>query len=126
MPVILLGFLKEFWKPILVIVLVAGLQFLIWNHGRHTGIENCTAKYEKIIKQHDEELNAKVDKLNGISDTIAKSQSAAAIRLQKNITTILEKSNKEPIVIYKEGKCEPTASFVNNINDITKAANEAK
>lgn len=126
MPLMLLGILKEFWKPVAAILIFAILQFFVWNHGRNFGQERCAAKYEQQIAERDQAINEKVTELNQVSNKLAENQKTDTQKLRKDLQIILAqvKEGKQPVVIVKDGQCLPTETFVDTVNKINKRVNE--
>jgi 23S rRNA pseudoU1915 N3-methylase RlmH len=126
MPLMLLGILKEFWKPVAAILVFAILQFFVWNHGRNFGEDHCRAKYETQIQERDAAINEKVTELNESSNKLAQNQKTDTQKLRKDLQLILTqvREGKQPVVIFKDGKCLPTETFVEAVNKINRRVNE--
>lgn len=126
MPLILLNILKEFWKPVAAILIFAIMQFFIWNHGRNFGQEHCAAKYEQQIKERDEAINKQVSELNQTSNKLADTQKVDVQNLRRDLQKIITqvREGKQPVVIFKDGNCLPTETFVDAVNKINKRVNE--
>ncbi len=116
-------FLRTFWKPIAIVLVVGGLLFYTYEKGVTHGKEICEEKHLLIEQKRDETVNAKIDKLASGSIEIANANKASAAAINSQIAK-LSKDIKNPVVIYKDGKCLPTEQFVGTFNSINGKANE--
>jgi hypothetical protein len=105
---------------ILVAVALLGTGYRIaYNHGKLSAQSECTetmAKYQKDVQ-------AKIDT---IETDLGKIASIAEIRedqLSSDIAKILAGVKKKPVTIIKEGKCTPSTSFTDSINEAITRAN---
>lgn len=99
-------------------LLVAGYR-VAYNHGKLSAQAECTetmAKYQKDIQS----------KIDTIETDLGKLASIAEIRqdqLSSDITKILVGVKKKPVTIIKEGKCTPSTSFTDSINEAITRVN---
>ena len=105
---------------ILVAAALLGAGYRIaYNHGKLSAQAECTetmAKYQKDVQ-------AKIDT---IETDLGKIASIAEIRedqLSSDIAKILAGVKKKPVTIIKEGKCTPSTSFTDSINEAITRAN---
>ena len=99
-------------------LLVAGYR-VAYTHGKLSAQAECTetmAKYQKDVQS----------KIDTIETDLGKLASIAEIRqdqLSSDITKILVGVKKKPVTIIKEGKCTPSTSFTDSINEAVTRAN---
>ena len=105
---------------VLILSLVLGYGYRsAYNHGKLSAQAECTetmAKYQKDVQ-------AKIDT---IETDLGKIASIAEIRedqLSSDIAKILAGVKKKPVTIIKEGKCTPSTSFTDSINEAITRAN---
>lgn len=122
---IFLLLLKNYWKPILAVVLVVGVYFYIYESGVSHGKNVCAEEHVKIDKAREEALQKKLEKLTTESTNIVNASKKSTAELNKEIRA-LATSVKVPLIIYKDGVCAPSETFVKTLNDMTEQANNVK
>ena len=105
---------------ILVAAALLGAGYRIaYNHGKLSAQAECT---ETMVK-YQKDVQAKIDT---IETDLGKIASIAEIRedqLSSDIAKILAGVKKKPVTIIKEGKCTPSTSFTDSINEAITRAN---
>lgn len=105
---------------ILVAVALLGAGYRIaYNHGKLSAQAECTetmAKYQKDVQSKIDTIETDLGKIASIAET-------RQDQLSSDITKILAGVKKKPVTIIKEGKCTPSTSFTDSINEAITRAN---
>ncbi len=106
----------------LIAVLSALVYFTydgIKERGRAEAIAECDAKFKDYTKDLEERIKAMEEGISIIADNSATKQDIMA----GDIEEILKRLRKGPITIVKDGKCIPSPTFVDGINEAISRAN---
>lgn len=108
----------------LATLLVLGAMYWIYSSIRESGYREaqveCDQKFAQLQKETDARLiNLQTD-LQVLSGKLGSQQSALHVDMAKILTTI----RQSPIIISKNGKCEPSDEFVDSINKAILRANK--
>ncbi len=82
--------------------------------------DKCIQKFAEYEKERDEKI-ANIEKLAGILVTEGRTSQAA---LASDITTILKNSKNKPLVIVKDGECNPSKTYSDSMSEINKRVNQ--
>lgn len=108
----------------LAIVLVLGALYWIYSSIYDSGYRSaqveCDKKFAQLQKETDERLANLQAGLQVLSGNLGSQQNAIRGDMAKILTTI----RQQPIIISKNGKCEPSPEFVDSINKAILRANQ--
>lgn len=91
------------------------------NQGYQKAQAECTAKFEAYNKKMDEKLG----NIQGSISTMAEELITQNQSMASDIVTIARNTkNKGPTTIVKEGKCTPSPTFVEGLNEAIDRANK--
>lgn len=91
------------------------------NIGYQKAQAECVAKFEAYNKQMDEKLSD----IQGSISTMAEELITQNQSMASDIVTIARNTkNKGPTTIVKEGKCTPSTTFVEGLNEAIDRANK--
>ena len=120
--------LARFGKTAILYVIVAallgGFVYSAYNWAFNAGYDKATQKYTAMVDKQEKAIDAKLEKLFVVSTQLVEQSSIKQEQLDKALLVIATNSAKKPLVIYKEGKCTPTATFSDSFSEINKAANQ--
>lgn len=122
---VILPFLKAFWKPIALAIAIGVLVFFIYERGVSNGREACEEDHKLLEQKRDKAVNNKIDDLAKGSTEAANQAKLSTNQINANIKKLLE-GQKGPLVIYKDGNCEPTKSFIDTANSMLGEVNGKK
>lgn len=126
----MLKILAIIWQPLAIIIIVGGIFTWVFQSGVSSGKKDAEAVYLQENKDRDKKINDSIEKLAIGSAKIAENGKLTSTRINKKIQALSDdvknNINKEPLVIYKEGNCVPSKSFVDTMNRITEEANAKK
>jgi hypothetical protein len=125
------GFLKTFWKPIVLLLAFFSIVGFIYHEGYNSGKEECQQKVAAEEKSRVKAVNDRIDKLAETSINIAKEQQdylggvstkiGLVIKEVKSLSTGVKKLSLTTVP-----DCKPSDKFVEASNAIAKAANSSE
>lgn len=92
----------------------------VYSKGQNAAQLECIARFDKYQK----ELDAKVAVLEGNLATLVATSLDQQLLVQKDVNEILKRVKKTPVTIVKNGKCYPSPTFVEGINQAVDRANK--
>lgn len=105
---------------VLILSLVLGYGYRsAYNHGKLSAQAECTetmAKYQKDVQSKIDTIETDLGKIASIAET-------REDQLSLDIAKILAGVKKKPVTVIKEGKCTPSTSFTDSINEAITRAN---
>ena len=111
-----------------IMVAISGLGY--WGYssvkqkGYSEGYTKAETTYITVIKQYQQDIANKVAVLEENSSTLIALQQVNDAKLLNNISKIITNSKGKPLVIYKNGVCQPNQVFVETLNNINKQVNK--
>ncbi len=119
-------FLKPFWKYIAIALAVVAIYFYIWNQGVQHGKKVCEETHLLLDQKRDAAINEKIDKLASASTDLANTSKIETSKTKAAIHDVVAKAiaSKEPLIIYRDERCEPAQKYVDAYNAIVGKANE--
>jgi Tfp pilus assembly protein PilO len=113
-------------KLIIALVVLLGITGIgytayssIYNRGQEAARIECQEKFDKYQK----EVDAKVATLETNLSVITATSLHQQLALNTEIEEILKRVKKVPVTIVKNGKCYPSPTFVEGINQAIDRAN---
>ncbi len=106
----------------LIAVLSALVYFTydgIKERGKAEALAECDAKFKEYTKSLEERIKSMEAGISIIADNSATKQDLMA----GDIDEILRRLRKGPVTIVKDGKCIPSPTFVDGINEAITRAN---
>ena len=101
--------------------LLYGAYKYVENQGYQKAQAECSEKFEAYNKQMDEKLAG----IQGSISTMAEELITQNQSMASDIVTIARNTkNKGPTTIVKEGKCTPSTTFVEGLNEAIDRANK--
>ena len=117
-------FLLTYWKQLVFAVLVVStLSFAAYKIDQN-GYDRASAKYELAIEEYNARVDAKLNTLTDLSNTLVTNTSTQSQKIRGDIKAIIDATKNTPPFIIVDGKCEPSPSFIDAYNKSIRKANE--
>lgn len=107
-----------------ILALLSGFVYSAYNWAYNAGYDKATLKYSAMVEKQEKAIDEKLEKLFVASSQLVAQTASKQQQLDKALNTIALKASKKPLVIYKEGACIPTETFLNSFSEINLTANE--
>lgn len=104
-------------------LLVACAIWLTYRTGFQHGSAEASNSYYIAIAARQTEIGKNLEALETNVNALAAVQSSSAKRLQGDMTKILANIKREPVVIIENGKCVPSPTFLQGLDDAINRAN---
>lgn len=108
----------------IVLALLGGFVYSAYNWAYNAGYDKAALQYSAIVEKQEKAIDAKLEKLFVASSQLVAQSASKQQQLDKALNTIALNTSKKPLVIYKEGACIPTETFLNSFSEITLTANQ--
>lgn len=109
-----------------VILAVLGTgSYLLYNHVKYIGYTEAQIKYEKVISDYETNLNRKIDTIETLTNTLVAESRENNVLLSQDISTIIRGVKSKPLVVVKNGECNPNQTFVDSLSKINQRANQS-
>lgn len=105
---------------ILAFLIIAGVGYTLYSKGQLAAQQECAAKFE----QYQKEVDAKVQQLESNLAVITATSLHQQLSMNTDITEILKRIKTSPVTVVKNGKCYPSPTFVEGINQAVDRANK--
>ena len=113
--------MKKYAAQIIVLlVLVLAVCFASYMFGRSHAKEEClqeSVKREQVIQEHLSNIQSDLSTIAGVS-------TAQEQKLREDMDQILSRLKKSPTIVYKDGKCIPSATYLDSIDQAVNRANK--
>ena len=120
--------LARFGKTAILYVIVAallgGFVYSAYNWAFNAGYDKASLHYASIVDKQEKAIDAKLEKLFVVSSQLVAQTASKQQQLDKALSTIAMNASKKPLVIYKEGACVPTETFLDSFSEINLTANQ--
>lgn len=104
--------------------LVSSLLYGGYKYVEHQGYQKAQVECQASFDQYQKEVNERLDKMQGTFTDMASELVTQNQSLSSDITTILRRTRAVgPTTIVKEGKCTPSTTFVEGLNEAIDRAN---
>lgn len=114
------------WAIRLAVVLGIALSgYLGYSHIKDIGYKEAEAKYTLIIKDYESIINKKIDSIETLSTTLVAENRENSTLLAQDMQAIKDGIKKKPLVIVKDGECNPSANFSDSFSKINQRANQS-
>lgn len=108
----------------LAVVLVLGSLYWIYSSIRESGYREATMECQQKFDNYQKEINAKLFDLQSGLQSIGGNLGSSTTLLANDMHIILQTIRKNPNVIIKDGKCVPSQTFLDSINQAINRANK--
>lgn len=108
----------------IVLALLGGFVYSAYNWAFNAGYDKAALQYSAMVERQEKAIDAKLEKLFVVSSQLVAQTASKQQQLDRALSTIAMNASKKPLVIYKEGVCVPTETFLNSFSEITLTANE--
>ena len=103
-----------------LVLLLASLLILI---GYTKGNEDAKAKYLPIIAEYTSKVDNKLTAVETLASTLLNEGRVSRGMLDNNIATIIKNTKNKPLVIIKDGECNPSPTFTDSFILVNKQIN---
>jgi hypothetical protein len=129
---LILGFFKNYWKHILIVIIIGSASFYIYNRiyqrGYNVANAECSikiAEYEAKMTKYKDDLNQRIASIEkdsiGLVTDLQNSNSA----LSRDIAIIKAKAKPRPTYVIKQGTiCSPTPEYIETHNETVERVNK--
>lgn len=104
---------------------IMGSLYAGYSHVKGIGYKEAETQYELVIKNYEEEKDAKIKKIEELSGLLVTTANANNDATKNDIKTILAAVKGKPLVIVKNGECTPSPTFSDSILTINKRINQS-
>lgn len=108
---------------VIALLSIVGVGAITYSHIYNKGKEEANQACAQARQQDAIEMKAKITKIEEALTQLASNNDKQTKALAKDINTILINIKKEPITIIKDGKCIPSPTFIDSINQAINRAN---
>ena len=114
----------KFIALILFFACILGVGYSAYSYIYSKGHIHAQQECEERFAKYQKELDAKVEKLESNLATLAATNQDQQILLNSDISEILNRVKKSQVTIVKNGKCYPSPTFVEGVNQAIDRANK--
>ena len=104
---------------------IMGSIYAGYSHVKHIGYQEAETEYKLVIKEYEEQRDAKIRKIEELSGLLITTANANNEATQKDVKTILAAVKGKPLVVVKNGECTPSQTFSDSILTINKRINQS-
>ena len=112
------------WKNIVKVLAILLSLFFVYNYIYQRGVEATTVVYEAKIKAQQEQLDKQIATLEKNSTLLVEQSNLNSAMVKKDLNKILAAAKTKPLVIYKNGECSPSQTFLDSWNQINLRGNQ--
>ncbi len=111
-----------------VLASVLGGGYAGYNHIKQIGYKEaqaeCQAKFDELEAKQNKQLEEMRTHINEVADTLITGNQTLTSDISRIVGGI--KRGGQPTTIIKEGKCTPSPTFVNSLNEAIRKANSGE
>ena len=108
-----------------LISLVTALGYTGYSKVKQIGYEEAATKYELLLKNNQDDINAKIRSIEVNSNLLIEQQKLNSTALANDISSITKGLKGKTLTIIKNGECTPSATFSDSFTTINKRVNES-
>lgn len=110
---------------VLAFVLTGGLLYGGYSYVRNIGYQEAQAECNEKFEAYNKKMDEKLGNIQGSISTMAEELITQNQSMASDIVIIARNTkNKGPTTIVKEGKCTPSPTFVEGLNEAIDRANK--
>jgi C4-dicarboxylate-specific signal transduction histidine kinase len=129
---LILGFFKNYWKHILIVIIIGAASYWIYNRIYQRGYAVATAEcnikiadYEAKMTKYKEDLNTRIADIESISVGLVSDLRNSNAALNKDLADIKARAKPRPTYIIKQGTiCSPSTDFISSYNEAITRVNK--
>jgi hypothetical protein len=118
-----LTILKEYWRQIIYVLVVAFVLAWVYSKGYDSAYQNRTSYYEDIRATEMAKLNLKIDNLENLSNELATQGAISQNIITRDLNNVVKNLPKSIPFIVKNGECVPSENFIDTFNSIITRGN---
>jgi hypothetical protein len=118
-----LTILKEYWRQIIYVLVVAFVLAWVYTKGYDSAYQNRTIYYEGIRAEEMAKLNSKIDNLENLSNELATQSAISQNIITRDLNNVVKNLPKSIPFIVKNGECIPSENFIDTFNSIITRGN---
>ena len=111
------------YRGLVVLAIIIAL-YTGYSHIKDIGYKEAEAKYTKVIREYEANVNKKIDSIESLATTLVAENREATAIITTDIDAILTKTKGKTLTIIKEGECVPTETFSNTFREINVRTNQ--
>jgi uncharacterized membrane protein YfbV (UPF0208 family) len=108
---------------IAVVVAIVGITYLAYDgikeRGKAEAAQECAQKFADYTR----ELQGKVTTMEAVLTSLASNSNVQQEVLVSDVSEILNRIKRAPVTVIKNGKCTPSPTFVEGINEAISRVN---
>ena len=104
---------------------VLGSIYAGYSHIKSIGYQEASNKYELVIKDYEEQRDAKIANIEALSFILVNESRNNNATTAKSIADVLVAAKGKPLVVVKNGECTPSETFSDSILTINKRINQS-
>lgn len=106
------------------IVAALGIGYSAYSYTYNQGKQQAQIECQKKFEEYQKQLDEKISRIETSISSVAESSQTSQQLLNSDITEILKRVKKAPVTVVKDGKCYPSQTFVDGINEAINRANK--
>lgn len=120
---IILTFLLKNWKSIVSCLALLFALFFVYNYVYQRGVDATTITYEAKLKAQQELLDKRIASLEETSSQLVEQGKTNNAAVKQDLNKILAAAKNKPLVVLKNGECNPSKTFLDSWNQINLRGN---
>lgn len=104
---------------------IMGSLYAGYSHVKGIGYKEAETEYKLVIKNYEEQRDAKIAKIEELSGLLVNTAIANNDATKNDVKTILAAVKSKPLVVVKNGECTPSQTFSDSILTINKRINQS-
>lgn len=109
---------------LLAILSILGVGYSAYSYTYNQGKLEAQVECQKKFEEYQKQLDEKISRIETSISSVAESSQTSQQLLNSDITEILKRVKKAPVTVVKDGKCYPSQTFVDGINEAINRANK--
>jgi hypothetical protein len=127
---IFLLLLKNYWKYIIIVVLLLSVSVyayrVVYKNGYEAAQVECNIKlrdYEEKMIAYKKDLDSRIKLLEDTSIKLVKETEEEKSSVKKDLTKIITVFKDKPLVVIEKEKCSPSIDFISTYNQAVARVN---
>lgn len=121
---ILLLFLKNYWKHIVIAIAILTVTILAYNKVYSIGYSAASAECAEKMKEYVDKLDSRIAGLEEASNTLVTEAIESRKSIKKDFNAILASVKNKPLYKIEQGKCAPSEDLIRVYNEAVDRANK--
>lgn len=116
--------LAKYWRTIASCLAILLALMFVYNIIYQRGVVATTITYEAKLAAQQALLDTHIAQIEQNSTLLIKQNETAAKATRQDLAKILAAAKAKPLVVYKNGECSPSQTFLDSWNQINLRGNQ--